>query len=325
MKSDKTDKIIEFVYNNDVSERIKLIFRRWLVSSDDQEGKERALSGLWDSISATTSREECESRLGKLHVKIEVQGVEINVWRTLRKIVAVVILAMTVYGGGYLTSEVVRVDCKEFHLVTASKSKGEFLLPDSTKVWLNANSSLTYDSNFAQNNRDVKLEGEAFFEVKRDEQMAFKVQMDRIEVEVLGTSFDARSYKHGATEEVVLVKGVVKILGDRVNPIILRPHEKFTFNRNNAISTVETVVSHNYTTWFGEQLTFENTSLKDVFSQLERWYNIDIVADAAVDTGIRVSLKVGYESVDDILRVLATINDLKYDVASNKIVVTNAK
>ena len=220
-----------------------------------------------------------------------------------------------------MTSNIFNKDSKQFFLVTASKSKGEFILPDSTKVWLNSNSRLTYDNNFSKNSRNVKLEGEAFFDVTKDEKKAFNVQMDEISVQVLGTKFNARNYKQEENEEVVLIQGSVKILGDGISPIILKPNEKFTINRKKSHINIENIKSRNYSTWFNQSLSFEDKTLKDIFIQLERWYNIDITIDSKVDLDYRMSFKLQHESIEDILRIISKINGLKYHISTEKITI----
>ena len=320
MQKDKINEIIRYIFNNNVNDSVKPIFQRWLVSTCDQNVKNEVLNQLWGSL----PEEPNKKGLQKLHNQItdnNNNNNNINLWRLCRKLAAVIIIGLSIFGSGYLTSNIFNKDSKQFFLVTASKSKGEFILPDSTKVWLNSNSRLTYDNNFSKNSRNVKLEGEAFFDVTKDEKKAFNVQMDEISVQVLGTKFNARNYKQEENEEVVLIQGSVKILGDGISPIILKPNEKFTINRNKSHINIENIKSRNYSTWFNQSLSFEDKTLKDIFIQLERWYNIDITIDSKVDLDYRMSFKLQHESIEDILRIISKINGLKYHISTEKITI----
>lgn len=95
-------------------------------------------------------------------------------------------------------------------VVTGEDSKGRFVLPDGTQVWLNYDSRLYYPESFDGNLRSVRLEGEALFNVVRDASKPFRVRTSLMEVEVLGTVFDLKCYEHLDYAELVLVSGSVK-------------------------------------------------------------------------------------------------------------------
>lgn len=317
MQKEKINEIIRYIFNNNVNDAIKPIFQRWLVSPNDQEIKSEVLNELWGAIPVESNKKG----LQKLHNQINLKHNKVNLWRYCRKLAAIVIIGLSIFGSGYLTSGLFNKNSQKIHLVTASKSKGEFTLPDNTKVWLNSNSRLTYDDTFTRKSRNVKLEGEAFFEVTKDKEKAFNVQMNEVSIQVLGTKFNARNYQHEENEEVVLIEGSVKISGNEMTPIILKPNEKFTINRKELHVNVENTKSYNYSTWFNQYLSFEDTTLRDIFIQLERWYNVDITIDSKVDLDYRMSLKLNHESIEDILRVISKINGLKYNISTDKITI----
>lgn len=149
-------------------------------------------------------------------------------------------------------------------------------LCDGTQVWLNSGTSLKYANDFGGKNRNVILEGEAFFKVKHDE-IPFKVQLKNCEVEVLGTSFNVKSFSDENCSEVTLVDGSVKmntILGKEI--IRLEPSQRITLSgdlKNNSLKMVDTEF---YKSWTEGRIVFKEERLADIILRLERWYNVDI-------------------------------------------------
>ncbi len=149
-------------------------------------------------------------------------------------------------------------------------------LYDGTQVWLNSGTSLKYANDFGDKSRNVILDGEAFFKVKHDE-IPFKVQLKNCEIEVLGTSFNAKSFSDENFSEVTLVEGSVKMHTLSGKEIVrLNPSQQITMSddlKNNSLKTVETGF---YNSWIEGKIVFHEERLADIVVRLERWYNVDI-------------------------------------------------
>lgn len=149
-------------------------------------------------------------------------------------------------------------------------------LHDGTQVWMNSGTSLKYANNFGDKNRKIFLEGEAFFKVKHNE-TPFIVQLKNCEVEVQGTSFNARSFTDENFSEVTLVEGSVKMNTLSGNEIVrLKPSEQITISedlKNNILKNVDTAF---YKSWIEGKIVFREERLADIALRLERWYNVDI-------------------------------------------------
>lgn len=157
-------------------------------------------------------------------------------------------------------------------------------LPDGTKVWLNAASSLKYPYPFAKNERLVELQGEAYFEVAKDRQRPFKVRANQQTVEVLGTHFNINAYTDEPMQKTTLLEGAVKVVAGG-NEVRLKPGEQAKFN---AAST-ELMVDKNidpdqYIAWKNEVFAFNNEDLKSVMRQISRWYDIDVAYKGKITT-----------------------------------------
>ena len=169
-------------------------------------------------------------------------------------------------GGYYFAARTVR-PAEEITLLTAKGNVGEFTLPDGSRVWLNGESRLKYPAEFSGPTREVALSGEAFFEVSKDSLRPFRVNMDNLQVEVLGTSFDAIGYSFGSHQEIILKTGSVKVSGaDLGKPVLLRPDEKLSLDTRTRQVTVRQVDARNYCSWFESRLIFDNTPLANIIT-----------------------------------------------------------
>jgi len=188
---------------------------------------------------------------------------------------------------------------------TKPGSKSKIQLPDGTQVWLNADSKLIYSEAFPGNAREVQLCGEAYFDVVKDARHPFVIHTNTIDVTVLGTTLNVRSYSNEKNTEAVLIHGLVEVTlhNDPAKKIILKPNDKLVVPNNNAASGVRTgkgdadsgqalslgkvhFPARDSTAvevlWVKNKLAFDKESLEAVALKMERWFNVkvDITNDA---------------------------------------------
>lgn len=184
---------------------------------------------------------------------------------------------------------------------TKRGSKSKVSLPDGTQVWLNADSRITYNENFQGKVREVELTGEAFFDVVRDETRPFIIHTSSIDVKVLGTAFNVRSYAEEKNTETSLIRGSVEITllkSPDMKKIILKPNDKLIVNnqegtlvngaddkaKNNPpvltlgkIHYKEKDSSAVETLWIKNKLAFDKETLEDIALKIERWYDVKLI------------------------------------------------
>lgn len=151
-----------------------------------------------------------------------------------------------------------------------------FTLLDGSKVWLSTGSILEYAADFPRN-RQVKLTGEAFFDVARNTDFPFKISTGNIVTEVLGTSFNLRSYKESQVE-LSVYSGRVKF-SDQISATdsaILLKGEKVSWTEGQGISEIERFNVNRLPEWRQGKISFENAGLEEIQATLQRWYNVDI-------------------------------------------------
>lgn len=152
----------------------------------------------------------------------------------------------------------------------------EIKLHDGTKVWLNSGTTMRYASNFGKKQRNVSLDGEAFFEVSKNK-IPFKVKLQNTEVEVLGTTFNVMSYQGEEFSQITLVEGKVKINNpEGLTLAELNPSDQFNLNNLSNKATIAAVETNFYTSWTEGKITFEDETLSEIAIKMERWYNVDI-------------------------------------------------
>lgn len=156
----------------------------------------------------------------------------------------------------------------------------QIILPDGTKVWLNAASSLKYPVLFSKHERKVDLIGEAYFEVKKNETSPFIVSTDDQTVTVLGTHFNINSYKDDSEVKTTLLEGSVMVsaitptIDKNINQRVLKPGEQSVLNSRHDLKVSKVNVS-NVIAWKNGLFHFENTNIREVMEEFSRWYNVD--------------------------------------------------
>ncbi|MCM1224734.1 MAG: FecR domain-containing protein [Lachnospiraceae bacterium] len=225
---------------------------------------------------------------------------------------AVAAMAALIFSAGFFlasrsTYEAVPAPPQKIVVVTAKGSVGKHTLPDGTEVWLNEASRLEYNSDFAEN-RSASLVGEGYFEVRRDTEHPFTLSMEHLQVEVLGTAFDARAYGGGAPEDVVLRRGKVKVdaHGESFSAI-LSPNERIVYNPSSRKIVRREVEAINYCRWMQDRMIFSNMPLADILTNLERKYNVRIKVSAELNAKQRLSLTVGHDSLEEVLAVVSAL------------------
>lgn len=189
---------------------------------------------------------------------------------------------------GQLIYDNISGDAAALHYNTITTPKGRFfqiVLPDQTKVWLNAASSLRYPTAFTGNERRVEIDGEAYFEVAKNPSAPFIVKInDETSVKVLGTHFNINAYTNEDQIKTTLLEGSVQISGKNTLATI-KPGQQAKISRSSASSSIqiaESVNTDKVMAWKNGVFDFDDASLEEVMHQLERWYDIDVVYEQGV-------------------------------------------
>jgi transmembrane sensor len=183
--------------------------------------------------------------------------------------------------------------------------KTTILLPDSTKVYLNSETSITFPKQFSDSVREVTLIGEAFFDVKENAHWPFVVRTDNINTTVLGTSFNIKTFPDDSHIQISLISGKIKISKENSNnDLYLEPGYQAFYHKekdrlHNRKFNIEKVLS-----WKNGVLYFNKENLKRVVEKLERWYGVDITIAGTPPADFVVSGQFHNESLDNVLETM---------------------
>ena len=200
------------------------------------------------------------------------------------------------------------------------------VLPDSSKVWLNAGSVFRYPKKFASGTRSVELvEGRAYFEIKHRDKHPFVVKTEKLNVTVLGTSFDVQAYQKEGMTKVSVVTGKVGItLKDdkKTAAVMLLPKQEVVLQNIDQklikVPTREIAVN----VWCKSKLVFEQETLGNVFKVLEQKYNTKITVEDKFLLSEPVSITLSNQHLDTVMQILGYTKHFKYQMANDSISVT---
>jgi len=207
-------------------------------------------------------------------------------------------------------------------LLTLTTQKGEqtsVILPDGSKVWLNVDTKLSYPVNYGVNSRNLKLEGEAYFEVERNKELPFEVTSGNIITKALGTRFVISAYPESSEIKSSLVKGSVDIKCGTIHKI-LKPGQQLVFNKNKTAITVKPFEESFELGWKNNQLVFLGTPFEKVVQELEKWYDVKIKYNPTTFKTETLTVRFEkYETLERVLKVLAKVYGFEYTIKNKNI------
>lgn len=149
------------------------------------------------------------------------------------------------------------------------------VLPDGSRVWLNAASSLRFPTAFTGNDRKIEITGEAYFEIAKNKNKPFKVSVNDMNIEVLGTHFNVMAYADEAATQTTLLEGAVKVYRDNAIAM-LAPGTQAQMNKEGKIKVNKNIDIQEVVAWKNGMFHFTSLSLDNIMRQISRWYDVDV-------------------------------------------------
>lgn len=206
--------------------------------------------------------------------------------------------------------------------------KFQLVLSDGTSVYLNAGSSLRYPVNFlSEGPRRVYLSGEAYFDVTKNESNAFIVNVDELNVNVLGTQFNISSYPEDQYIDVVLVEGTVRLnRNDRFQDefVELSPGQKGYYKQDSEGIMVDEVNTLLYTSWMEGSLVFRDLTFDQILVKLERHYNVNIENTDAILGKEVFNASFSDVEIEEVLSYFNDIHEIKYTIKNNTAIINRS-
>jgi len=196
------------------------------------------------------------------------------------------------------------------------------ILPDGTTVYLNAYSKIEFPKQFSSNSREVKLSGEAFFEVSKDANRPFIITAENTKIEVLGTSFNVLSNDESNKVEVLVESGIVSVSTINNPEKMILTKGQYGFSNNKLLSRDE-VRDLNYLSWKTKLIYFNEAPLSNVINILNKTYASNIIIDNKVSSTFKLNAKFEKTSIDTVLKSICLAFDLEQKNIDGKIRLEN--
>jgi len=240
--------------------------------------------------------------------------------RFMLRIAASILLIALGVGGGYFLQT--RPHVNSFTEVYSPYGhKTMVVLPDNSKVWLNGDSRLKYNTDFSDS-RNVELTGEALFEVTKKPHNLFTVKAKDLKIEVYGTTFNVQSYNDDIISEVALVEGSVGLFHDEQLLKKMIPGEVVAYNAQAHRFSSQKGNMDQITSWKADELIIENETFESMVKYLERWYGVQITLDQSLKQNLRLSFKVKAESLIELLSIIDHITPVSYEIDGKQVKIT---
>lgn len=296
---------------------------RWLTDDESREVY-RQIQVVWDNL--LLEGMSYESNIDNMWKKIECRIREseprmvqfslsrLRRWTAVASVFLLMLLSVTVY----TTNQWRKAGAIE-QTYSAMGGKSKVILPDGSKVWLNAESDIKYTSSAWGKERNVELTGEALFEVVKDAERPFIVKTGKFEVVVHGTTFNVDAKEEYEEMSVSLINGAVSVKsGNEVKNI--SPGEEAVCAKNTGTITVNKADVGFAALWAQESLRFEKKNIKELAKYLSKWYGVKIIIDPSVPNDQAYTFSVKNEPLEEILRLMARLNPVKYSFSEDNVV-----
>lgn len=212
---------------------------------------------------------------------------------------------------------------------TVSTSKGnqwQLRLPDGTKVWLNAASSIRYPLNFTSSERSVEIVGEAYFEVVHNPKYPFRVNIKTATgnggtIEDIGTSFNVNAYDDEPVAKTTLLEGIVKLSADGKKGVLLKPGQQAVVSNQSANTKIlDNIDTDDAIAWKDGLFKFNDGNVETIMRQIGRWYNVTVVYEGAIPDKQIHGTASRNTNLSSILKVLS-LSGIHVELEQNRIIV----
>lgn len=255
---------------------------------------------------------------GKQNAKQKKVARLIPMFRWSARIAAAIIVGVCGY---FMTADYIYNKDAQLQTITVpAGQRAQITLADGTRVWLNSKSTLTYASNFGRNERNIELDGEAYFEVAKNKKIPFYVNTEMHNVKVVGTCFNVCAYKNSKEFETTLVEGIVDIYIPNNDKVVTRLQKDEFFANYDGRLKKTILPSYDYLRWREGLYCFDDVPFGGIIDKLEKYYNIKITVTSSRllnHEGLTGKFR-EQDGVEHILRTIAKDHPFKFSINEAK-------
>ena len=311
------------------SEEEKVIMETWLKQSKENQATYNAYKQVWEAAANGIQEENLSIDQGweELNRKIAVfesadvfkssqRFISRKAIYVLARIAAIFLIAFGVY---YIFNTVNKQEPATIVQIATEDVQQSLTLPDGSEIALNTGSVINYPESFSADSRQIEFEGEAFFNIAHNPEKPFIIRSGELQIEVLGTSFNLHACPE--TEEMTLFLESGKVLFSSIDlqngsireQLILTPGQKGVYNTNSGLICKSDFSNQNYLAWKTGIIEFEKTPLTDVFTVLEKTYNIQVETENSFED-LCLTARFEKETPESIFETIHTIFGINYRI-----------
>lgn len=302
------------------------IFDNWLDASEENRDMFRVMEESWKVESHYQKKEKGERLYGRVADRIDVElgqdtGLLLKkpVSHWLKYAAAAAVLVASAALAMLYQMEFLPIDGGSVAYIEKANPKGQkskIHLPDGSVVMLNAGSTLKYPDEFDENIRELELLGEAYFEVAKDRIRPFVVTSGEVSTTALGTEFNVKAFPEENIVEVALTEGEVKVAAISTDDqeYYLHPGEKVRFDKTMEGFMKTNFVDKEVTSWKNGIIYFKDASMKEVFSKLEMWYDVEFDIQGTANMPWTYSGEFQQEYLTRVLQSISYSQDFEFKI-----------
>ena len=324
-----------------------VVKRIWLESINKSKNK-RLVDNSWERLKLRM--EESENEVSSARDK----NIKFS-WRKLAVAASISILVATSAFFGFQNYRTSQFGAREHQINAPLGSRSNIVLPDGSTVWLNSGSKLTYGYNFGKKEREVSLVGEAFFDVKYQNNTSFIVNTSDLRIKVLGTKFNIKSYPDEKIIETTLIKGKVEVklitTDKSIAPLIMAPNQKLIYTKKDGstsldpiknlkepaskediqeiktrnIQIVNIIDPQEESSWKDGRLIIKSETLGSLARKLERYYNVHISFQNDSIKNFKYSGTLDEVTIEEVLRALESTSPIRFEINKNQVILAISK
>jgi transmembrane sensor len=336
-------KLFEWIYSNPEHEKIYYLLKDiWETSRYEQIAGEAMTDSEWEKLALKAIETESGHYIKK----------QKNIRRLYRAIQIAAILVLAI-GLGFFLNRMLPHKQELVSVNVPYGAKTNIELPDGSKVWVNSGSRFTYPAHFNGKNIDMRLDGQAFFDIVHNPKRRINIHTASVTVQVLGTVFNVKSYKDEEVFEATLLKGSISISGEIGNKVfesvVLKPNEQARLTKGNAAISVERmkndplaeesiqpgkdkepqrtpslhiikkIDTEPVISWKDQKLVFKSECFNELAKEMERWYNVKIEFQDEELKKARYTGSFDNETIEQAMKALSLSMPFSYTIEKNRI------
>ena len=279
--------LITLEFTSELNEQQSEKLQAWIEMSPENLFEYNEVVKLLSFSDKLVSMRKIDAEKDLLLVKKKLNlAVKFNSWLlNFQRVAAILVLPLLIYTVWTISnrSQSNKISTVMKSSETAFGVRSMIQLSDGTKVWMNSGTKLTYPEEFKGNSREVKLVGEAYFQVESDKEHPFFVDLNGVKVKATGTRFNISNYPNDNEIITYLEHGKVSLFvysnGKQDEPVQLKENDIIVLNKKKREYSIQNTDGKKYLAWTDGKLVFKNDNTNDVAMRLGRWFNAEIIFD----------------------------------------------